>query len=304
MNNPPTVRLIGLGALGILYGQKLNAGLPHGNFKVIADPARAARYQQEGVSLNGEACNFLYESPKDGQPVDWVLVAVKATGLGQALADAAPFVGENTVVFSVLNGISSEEMMAEQYGAEKVLYAVAQGMDATRNGQHLRSGHQGTLLLGEKNGQQTERLHAIGQMLAQCGIAHQLCDDILHRQWSKLMFNVGINQATALYETTYGGVKQPCEARSTMLAAMAEVIPLAKLAGVELTQADWDGWLRVAETMADDGMTSMRQDMLAHRKTEIDLFAGTILRLAEAAGLDAPVNRDIYNKIKAREATF
>lgn len=304
MNNPPTVRLIGLGALGILYGQKLNAGLPRGSFQVIADEARAARYQKDGVSLNGNACSFIYESPQNGKPVDWVLVAVKATGLQQALRDAAPFVGKHTTVFSVLNGISSEEMMADLYGADKVLYAVAQGMDATRAGQHLVSAQQGTLLLGERDGTSSQRLHAIGKTLTECGIAHQLCSDILHRQWSKLMFNVGINQATALYETTYGGVKQPCEARDTMLAAMAEVIPLAKLAGVTLTQADWDGWLQVAQGMADDGMTSMRQDMLAHRKTEIDLFAGTVLRLGRAAGIATPVNQKIYDAIKAKEAMF
>ena len=45
----------------------------------------------------------------------------------------------------------------------------------------------------------------------------------------------------------------------------------------------------------------MRQDSLAGRPTEVELFAGTVIRKAEALGLDVPVNRMLYARIREME---
>ena len=64
------------------------------------------------------------------------------------MALAAPYVGEETVILSLLNGVTSEEALSQTFGPEKVLYAVAQGMDAVREGSRLTYTHGGTLFLG------------------------------------------------------------------------------------------------------------------------------------------------------------
>ena len=69
-----TSALIGLGALGILFGRKMPG------VQVIADEDRIARYSAEPVVCNGEECRFSYVTPAQGKPVDLLLVAV-ATGL-------------------------------------------------------------------------------------------------------------------------------------------------------------------------------------------------------------------------------
>jgi 2-dehydropantoate 2-reductase len=48
----------------------------------------------------------------------------------------------------------------------------------------------------------------------------------------------------------------------------------------------------------------MRQDGLAHRKSEVELFAGTVLALAEKHKIDAPVNRKIYETILTMERAY
>ena len=55
--------------------------------KVIADAGRIARYSAQPVVCNGEECHFDYVTPEQGQPVDLLLVAVKATVLEQAIRD-------------------------------------------------------------------------------------------------------------------------------------------------------------------------------------------------------------------------
>lgn len=66
-----TVGIVGLGALGVLFGQRL---LENGaDVRVIADEARAERYQKQGVICNGTPVNFRYETPKTAKPVDLMI---------------------------------------------------------------------------------------------------------------------------------------------------------------------------------------------------------------------------------------
>ena len=76
--------------------------------KVIANQERIARYSAQPVICNGKECHFDYVPPEQGQPVDFLLVAVKATVLEQAIKDIEKFVGPDTIILSVINGITSE----------------------------------------------------------------------------------------------------------------------------------------------------------------------------------------------------
>ena len=145
MKKIETSALIGLGALGILFGRKMPG------VKVIADAGRIARYSAQPVVCNGEECHFDYVTPEQGQPVDLLLVAVKATVLEQAIRDMKKFIGPDTIILSVLNGITSEEDIEAVYPGH-CLWSVAIGMDATRVGRSLTFGAPGRIQFGEKNG--------------------------------------------------------------------------------------------------------------------------------------------------------
>ena len=54
-------------------------------------------------------------------------------------------------------------------------------------------------------------------------------------------------------------------------------------------------------TLNPDGHTSMCQDVLAGRPTEVELFAGTMLKIAEEEGLSLPVNAFLYERLKELE---
>ena len=102
-----SVGLIGLGALGVLFGERLLSG--GAKLTVIADEARAARCRREGVTCNGRPVPFDLMTPAQARPVDLLIFATKAGGLSAAMETAAAFVGEKTLLLSVLNGVSSEE---------------------------------------------------------------------------------------------------------------------------------------------------------------------------------------------------
>ena len=298
MKKIKTSALIGLGALGILFGRKMPG------VQVIADKTRIARYSAEPVVCNGEECSFTYVTPEEGKPVDLLLVAVKATVLDQAIRDMAKFVGPDTVILSVLNGITSEEHIDAAYPGH-TLWSVAIGMDATRTDRHLVFNQAGKIQFGERSGEMTARVQAVADYLDACGIANEPCSDILYKQWNKLMVNDGLNQAAAAFNQPYGGLRQPGEAQDMMRKAMQEVIQLANLEGVPLPPDNDVKFLdAMMPTFNPEGMPSMRQDVLAKRPTEVAEFAGVVRERAKKYGMPTPANDFFYTRIREIEAGY
>ncbi len=133
------------------------------------------------------------------------------------------------------------------------------------------------------------------------GLSYQVPDDILREQWNKLMLNTGVNQVTAAYGAPYSLIQKEGEARTMMIEAMREVLRVADTQDVDLSEADISYWLNLLATLNPDGHTSMCQDVLAGRPTEVELFAGTMLKIAEEEGLSLPVNAFLYERLKELE---
>ncbi|HOV39091.1 MAG TPA: ketopantoate reductase C-terminal domain-containing protein, partial [Spirochaetales bacterium] len=91
------------------------------------------------------------------------------------------------------------------------------------------------------------------------------------------------------------------EAKAIMEAAMREVIAVSQKLGIGLGESDIDAWYPVLSKLSPSGKTSMLQDMEAGRKTEVEMFAGALIRLGKEAGCTVPVNEMLYNAIRAQE---
>ena len=89
-----------------------------------------------------------------------------------------------------------------------------------------------------------------------------------------------------------------------MIAAMREVVLVANAEGVPLTEQDVTDWVQVIDDFAPEGAPSMRQDGMAHRKSEVELFAGTIRRLGAAHGVPTPVNDWLYQRVQEIESQY
>ncbi|WP_169314717.1 ketopantoate reductase family protein [Acetobacterium woodii] len=122
--------------------------------------------------------------------------------------------------------------------------------------------------------------------------------------WSKFMLNIGVNQVVSVYGQNFGSVKKPGRARDMMIAAMAEVIPVAKQEGVVLDEADIAYWLGVVDALSDAGKPSMRQDVEAKRPSEVALFSGTVVALRQKHRIKTPVNAMLYDNIMAIEKGY
>lgn len=297
------VALIGLGAMGVLYSDLFQQSMPE-DFFIIADRERIGRYRQDGIYCNGARCDFSYRSAADAVSVDVLMVGVKFGGLQKAIKEAAPFVKAGTVIVSLLNGISSEVILQQAFPQAHVVYCIAQGMDAVKEGNRASYLNKGVLVLGEADGSHSDAMQLLGQLFDKAGIPYVYSDQVIRKLWSKLMLNTGINQVVMVYEGTYATVQQPGEARDKMIATMREVMQVANAEGIDLNEDDVQNWLQVADGLNPEGMPSMRQDGLARRYSEVELFSGTILPLAQKHGMEVPHCADLYRRIKEIEAGY
>ena len=163
MKNIETVGIIGLGALGTLYAHLFTEALGPQRVSVLADRARTERYRSQDLRYNGEPCAFRYvDAAEWREPVDLLLFAVKFGGLPAAIETCRHLVGPETTLVSVLNGIASEPMLGDAFGAEKVVWCVAQKMSARKEGNAVTVDPVGELALGVPAGRDDTHLRRLG----------------------------------------------------------------------------------------------------------------------------------------------
>lgn len=301
-----TVSIVGLGALGVLFGNHLSKNMPKEALRIVADSQRILKYRKDNIYCNGELCDFNFLAPEEPcSPADLLIIAVKYNDLPAAISAAKNQVGPQTIILSLLNGISSEEILGQAFGMDKVLYSVAQGMDAVKVGNHLNYKNMGMICFGAySQSKADDKVNTVRRFFEATHLPHELVSDMKTKLWGKFMLNVGVNQTVAVFEGDYGGIQTQGTARDTMIAAMREVLVLSQAENVNLTQADLDYWLHVLDGLNPQGKPSMRQDLEAKRPSELELFAGTVLALGKKHGLEFPVNQILYDKIKAMENSF
>ena len=300
------VVIVGMGALGLLFGDQMEQKLGPGHVCYLMDSNRKQRHAGDQYMVNGRQVAFRMISPEeDVCPADLVVVATKYSGLYEARDLMRCVVNEDTTIVSLLNGISSEMILAEAYPRQQIVDCVAIGMDAVREGTSLTYMHMGRWQIGTSQPGQEERLAMLEDFLTCAGIPYEVCADIQKAMWNKFMINVGINQTCMVYGTNYGGaIIEGSVALADLESAMHEVMRLAAAEGIELTQEDYDKDMVLLRNFNPEGYPSMQQDAMAKRPSEVELFAGTVIRMAAKHGLEVPVNERYYRKIKEIEGNF
>lgn len=305
MKEIQTVGIVGLGALGVIFAHQLTQGAGYENVKVLADAGRTARYKKEDVFLNGERCAFHYaDAAAENTPLDLLLFAVKFGALESSIAECRHLVGPDTTIISALNGIASEQILSDAFGKETIVWCVAQKMSAVKEGNRASCPVFGELALGVPAGQDDRRLRLLTAFFDRVGFPYSLPEDIQVHMWSKLLCNTGCNQAAMVFQCGYGELQVPGPAREAMLSAMREVVQVANAEGVPLSEQDVAEWDSIIQTFPGNGEPSMRQDGKAHRKSEVELFSGTIRRLAAKHGIAVPVNDRLYRQVQEMESSY
>ena len=298
------VAMIGAGAIGGVYSYSLHKLLGD-NFAFIANGKRKERLEQEGLYLNGEHFNPKVVSSDEGTTFDLIIVSVKNYQLQSAIEDMRNLVGENTIILTLLNGISARDVLQEEFKDNNVLYGLAIKIDAVKVGNKITQNSKAIIQFGDKyNKTMSEEVLAVKNLLNDAKINNQVFEDMIKTVWTKWMLNIGLNQVSAISGATYGVIKNTPELLSLVNKAMTEVMEVSKACNINLGDENWASVQDVIDSLDGDGKTSLLQDVENKRKTEVEYFSGTLIKIAKEHNVEVPVNEVLYNFIKAKERNY
>ena len=222
--------------------------------------------------------------------------------MSQAIEDIRNQVGEHTVIMSLLNGVESEERIKAAYPDNEVLYSVIR-VPALHHGNEISFPvGAGKISFGQAyNDTFSETVCSVRDVFEKGKIPYEVPKDMLRNMWHKFMTNVSENQSAAILRVPYGIWTISEDANELREQAAREVIAIAGKKGIHLTEEDLLEHRTYFESAPFYGKPSTLQDIEAGRKTEVEMFAGAVIRMGKELGIPTPYNQMFYHCIKTLE---
>lgn len=291
------VVVFGAGSLGSLVGGLL--ARDHDVTLVGRDPhMRAVR--EAGLRIEGEMAETARPAARTDASgsADLAVVCVKAFDTPEAAEALAGT--ELEACLSLQNGMGNEATLVDRLDATVLAGTCTYGAMRPDPGV-VRCTGVGEIVLGARGGGPSRAADRVGEAFEAAGLVTTVVEDMPRRLWEKLAVNAGINATTALARVDNGALLDG-DANAVATAAAREVARVARAEGAGLGENAAEAAVEsVAEATADN-TSSMRQDVLAGRRTEVDAIGGRVLERAREHGLDVPVNEVMTRLLRAWEA--
>jgi 2-dehydropantoate 2-reductase len=297
------IAVMGSGALGGYFGALLARGGAEVAF--VARGAQLVAMRSRGLRVDPGLAHinpvWVTDDPSEIGVVDVVLVCVKLWDTKDVLARIAPMVGSHTAVVSFQNGVLKEDLLAEAFGAERVLGGVAYvAATVSEPGVITKTGPLERLVFGELDGSTSPRVEAL---LAACkagGIAAELSPEISVEIWKKFVFLVGLSATTTTMRVPIGPIRSNPQARAFLLDVMREVVDVGRARDVPLPADYADQRLAFADEVSPDMTSSMYHDLERGNRLEVPWLSGAVVELGRSVAVPTPLNRAVSDILAIR----
>ncbi len=247
----------------------------------------------------------------------WVFFCIKAKDLSDATLECSHLLSPGGIAVLMSNGLGHAESLAEAGMTRSLMASVTYGLCPDERGVVEERGRGGRVQVGPISIENpcenlcenpiespTPASFAEAQVLAgllqEAGIRSQAVEAGTALIWKKAMLNAGLNPVCALLGQENGMLP---ESRSFALSieAAKEVIEVAKVAGVDLSESDPEQLLRDLCRDTATNRCSTLQDLERGQQTEMDWICGAVTRIAERSGIDTPANRLLAKLVQDAE---
>jgi len=300
--------VVGAGAMGCLFAAFLSKTKEE-VWLLDKNKEGAAKINESGISLEGVSGSW-QAKPKattDVTPIskaDLILICVKSFHTKQAIEQIKPLLAPDTKIITLQNGIGNIEIISELVGENRVIGGVtSEGATLIDTGK-IRHAGRGETIIGAVDGKTPVELRGIREIFNKVGFQTKMSRDIKSLVWSKLIINVGINALTAITRLPNGKLPEFEGTRRILRDAVTEAVRVAKRKRIKLT---YDDPLAKVEAVCEGtavNLSSMLQDVLRKKRTEIDYINGVIVRLGQELGIPVPTNKLLVDLVKTIESSY
>jgi 2-dehydropantoate 2-reductase len=255
--------------------------------------------------------------PEEIGRVDAVILGVKAWQVPDAARALAGWLGPESLVLPLQNGVDAVAELRKTVGAEPVVGGVCRIVCEVVEPGHVR--HFGAEPLVEmgpwsigtasaspaetaRHAHQRERCLGLQRAFERAGVEARVHDDVRPAAWEKFLFIASLSAVGAASDLTVGALRARPETRELLRRAMVEVECLARSCGVALAPDVVSRSLTFTDGLAAESTSSMQRDIRAGRPSELDSLCGAVVRLGKERGIATPVHADLFARLRARAA--
>jgi 2-dehydropantoate 2-reductase len=298
--------IVGPGAMGCLFGARLKRA----GFDVTLldyNRERTELLNRQGISIEGISGEYTAMVPsmvyEIGDGFDFVLLCVKSNKTRIAAEFLKTKLALETTIVTLQNGVGNLEILEEIFGKERVLGGVtAEGATALGWGRIRHAGFGATIVgpRGTAGGPAEKLVDALNK----AGFKAETADNVKGLLWGKLIINTGINALTAVTRLKNGRLPDLTGTDLIMEELVREAEAVAAAKNIMLPYEDPLARVKEVCRNTSDNISSMLQDVLNKKETEIDFINGAIVIEGEMLGIPTPVNRIITYLVKAIEESY
>jgi 2-dehydropantoate 2-reductase len=299
------ITIIGTGGVGGYFGGRLaKAG---NDVTFVARGQHLKALQKTGLTVKSIQGDFhihpvqATDAVAKTTPADLVIIATKAWQVKDIAHQLLPVIGSNTLVLPLQNGVLSSEELREILPHSNVLSGLCRiisKIEAPGVINHLAV--EPTLIFGEYNNCKSERLVPVQATLQKAGFKAFIADDIQAERWKKFI-SICASGWLAVTGGTYGEVCQQPETHAILHQLYAEVAEVARALGINIAVGFEDKLMAATEAFPFNSTASLTRDVWEGKPSEIEYQNGTVVRLAQKAGIKVPINQFIYHSLLIKE---
>ena len=300
--------IIGAGAMGCLYGAYLSR--KHEVIMLDSFDKQVEAINQNGITVleedgtenkftNIKACI----SGEYKEAADLVVVFVKSTFTEDALRDNKKLFGDKTLVMTLQNGAGNDRKIAKYVNKKNIIIGTSKHNSVNLGGGKVRHSGSGETTIGS-NLENNTNLDKIQAILEESGFKVEKTNDIQRVIWSKLFVNLSINTFTAITRAPIGSMIENKYAWDFAEKMICEAVDVAEADGTHFSYREVLNMVHHVCEDAGKGYSSMSQDVMNCRLTEIDAINGAIVEQAKLYNVKVHYNSLIVDLIHAIEGAY
>ena len=308
----PEVVIVGAGAMGGLFGGLMaEQGLPVTLVDTWADHVNAINAQglrMVGVGGDRPIKVRATADPSTIASADVVLFQCKAFATEAAAAGVKHLFGRGAVAVSFQNGLGNEEVIGSVLGIENVLGGLTAQAGLVEAPGVVRNFGDLPTHIGELKGGLSERAQAVDDAITRHGLPTTASAEIKREKWKKLLGNVALGAISAVTDFRSFEIMAVPELQDIVFRGVDEAAAVAKAEGIPLDVTEARSVLmKLVDTTGGGTGTSkssMREDLIKRRRTEIDTIHGAVARLGRKHGVPTPTIDTMVALVKGLQSQY
>jgi 2-dehydropantoate 2-reductase len=305
------ITIVGPGAMGCLFAGLLVESGQDDVWLVDKNLSRASELNKNGLTIEGiggiRTITGIHvtSSPDEIEYADLILICVKSYDTLKATNSIAHIVGDNTVILTLQNGLTNVEIISSILGKGKILAGITSHGATMLDVGYIRHAGVGDTVIGKpfNSGTVTEKkVEYIADILNSAGFLPKISDNIWSFIWGKLIINSAINPITAITKLTNGELPKYEETKRLLRMTVQESAQVAYASHISLP---YDDPVSAVESVCRStalNVSSMLQDILKMKQTEIDAINGAIIDKGREVGIETPINQALTYLVKSIES--